>query len=190
MNLPKAKSTKKGVQEQQAENERIRREVNAKKAKDFASKEYPGEKWSNPEPGIFVSEHQGRDKKILEKELVSARILKSKGSTVYILPENSRNQTKKVDAIVNGDYMELKTVIGGLNSVQKRFLESREQSRNVFINVTSNLERRKVINQIAGARQGPQYGKYNRFKGGKIIIKLKDRENLIYLNVDSLKWEK
>jgi hypothetical protein len=104
------------------------------------------------------------------------------------LPENSRDKSKKVDAIVDGDFMELKTVTGGLNALQKRFLESRAQSRNVFINILSNLDKRDVINQIAGARQGPKYSDYNRFEGGKVIIKLKDQDKLIYLNVDGLKW--
>jgi hypothetical protein len=81
-------------------------------------------------------------------------------------------------------------VTGDLDAVQKRFLESREQCQNVFINILSDLQKHDVINQIAGARQGPKYAKYNRFSGGKVIIKLKARESLIYLNVDGLKWKK
>jgi hypothetical protein len=31
------------------------------------------------------------------------------------------------------------------------------------------------------------YAHYNRFKGGRIILKIRGQENLIYLNVDDLK---
>jgi hypothetical protein len=190
MNLPSASDKNARLKQQQKAREQRRIDSNAEKAMQLAEQTYPGEKWNKPEERIFVSERSGRDNEKLEKELAAARILKATGNTIYLLPENSRDPSKKVDAIVNSVFMELKTVRGGLNSVQKRFLESRSQSRNVFINITADLKKNEVVNQIAGARQGPKYAKYNRFSGGRVIIKLKDRDSLIYLNVDGLKWSK
>jgi hypothetical protein len=37
------------------------------------------------------------------------------------------------------------------------------------------------------ARNGPEYAKYNRFGGGKIILKIRGQTSLTYLNVDDLK---
>ncbi|MDR3200558.1 MAG: hypothetical protein LBT68_03765 [Spirochaetales bacterium] len=166
---------------------------NSRKAKALADKAFPDEKWEKAGERIFIAQNRGSkevDKKNLEKEIAAARILESQGSVVYLLPENSRDTSKKVDAIADGDFMEIKTITGGLNAVQKRFLESREQSKNVFIHILSDLSRQDVINQIAGARQGKKYSRYNRFEGGKVILKIKGRETLIYLNVDNLKWKK
>ena len=45
---------------------------------------------------------------------------------------------------------------------------------------------------LYGARNKPNtanirgYAHYNKFKGGRIILKIKGQENLIYLNVDDL----
>jgi hypothetical protein len=43
------------------------------------------------------------------------------------------------------------------------------------------------MSALYGARNSHEYGEYNRFSGGKIVLKIKGQTNLIYLNVDDLK---
>jgi hypothetical protein len=40
---------------------------------------------------------------------------------------------------------------------------------------------------LRGARNGEDYQKHNKFKGGKVILKVKGRQSLIYLSVDDIK---
>jgi SPP1 gp7 family putative phage head morphogenesis protein len=179
----------KNIKLQKEAEEQKRRNNNSRKAKIFVNKEFPDELWKKLEDGIFLSStrHIG-ERSNFKKEMDQAKILKSFGGTVYLLPEGQTGG-KKADAIVNGEYMEFKRVTGGLNALMNRFLESRGQSKNVFIKVDSELLKQDVITSLAGVRQGPKYGKYNKFKGGKVILKLKNEKNLIYLNVDDLKWK-
>jgi SPP1 gp7 family putative phage head morphogenesis protein len=186
---PPNKTKSKNLKQQNEGKEQKQQESNTRKAKAFADKEFPHEDWKKIEDRIFLSTRRSIGKKSnFGQEIEQARILKAFGSTVYLLPEG-QNGGKKVDAIVNGEYMEFKRVIGGLNALMNRFLESRGQSRNVFIKVDSDLSKRDVITSLSGARQSPKYGKYNKFAGGKIILKLKNEKKLIYFNVDNLKWK-
>jgi hypothetical protein len=81
-----------------------------------------------------------------------------------------------------------------VEDLEIQFLRSRLQAPNTFINLEkSNLTRREIMSTLYGARNKPDteesrgYAYYNRFKGGKIILKIKDIKNLIYINVDDLK---
>jgi hypothetical protein len=116
------------------------------------------------------------------------------GSTVYLVPENRATPRKKFDAIVNGLDFEFKDIGGNVNTLEHQFLRSRSQAPNVFINLEkSNLSRREIISTLYGARNKVEstrshgYAHYNRFSGGRIILKIKDSPNLIYLHVDDLK---
>jgi len=180
------------MQEQETAKEAERRVENARKAKAAAEVEFPGVKWNKVEDGIYQTSIRS------EEELRSARILRDLGSTVYFVPEGSRLPGKKFDAIVNGLHYEFKNVGGNSNTLQRQFLKSRSQAPNVFINLeTSNLTRQEVIGALYTARNSftradPRgniikgYVDSNNFAGGRIIIKLKGQDSLIYLNVDDL----
>jgi SPP1 gp7 family putative phage head morphogenesis protein len=184
MNPPMANTNNEMAKRQQEEQEQRRLEKNREKAQKFAKKEFPNEKWKQESERIYVAEKKKRDANY-KVEMNMARILESKGSTVFILPEDRRSRDKKADAIVNGDYMEFKTVIGGLNSLQHRFLKSRSQSRNVFINIESDLSKSDVVSTLAGTRAGNKYPAHNNFQGGKIILRFRGGK-MLYLNVDDL----
>jgi hypothetical protein len=129
--------------------EKRRREENAKKAKEAASQLFPGEKWEKSEYGIYVSPRLRKN----DDEMNDAKILRDLGSTVYLVPESSRQSGKKYDAIVNGEKMEFKNVGGNANTLIAHFLKSRSQAPNVFINLeTSNLTRREIVSALYGAR--------------------------------------
>jgi len=181
---------------QQAETrEAQQRQENAKKAREAADKLFPDEKWKTVEDGIYLSPRRAVGKNSNYKnELEDAQILKKFGSTVYLSPESRSDPRKKFDAIVNGLKFEFKDIAGNANTLEHQFLRSRSQAPNVFINLEkSNLTRREIMSTLYGARNKPGtekiqgYAHYNRFKGGRIILKIRGQENLIYLNVDDLK---
>ena len=181
---------------QQAETrEAQQRQENAKKAKEVADKLFPGENWKQVEDGIYLSPHRAIGKNSSYKgELKDAQILKRFGSTIYLTPESRSAPGKKFDAIVNGLKFEFKDISGNANTLEHQFLRSRSQAPNVFINLEkSSLTRREIMSTLFGARNKPEtekirgYAHYNRFKGGRIILKIRGQENLIYLNADDLK---
>jgi len=183
------------AQQQTKDREAKRRTDNAKKAKKAADHLFSGEKWKNVEDGIYLSPHRpvGKNSNYRD-ELRDAQILRDFGGTIYLVPESRRQAGKKYDAIVNGLKFEFKNIKGNANTLEIQFLRSRLQAPNAFINLErSNLTRREIMSTLYGARNKPETEKsrgyiyYNRFKGGRIILKIKGKKNLIYLNVDDLK---
>jgi len=172
-----------------------RRADNAKKAREAADQLFPGEKWITVENGIFLSSRRPVGKNSNYKdELRDAQILRNSGSTVYLVPESSRQAGKKYDAIVNGMKFEFKNISGNTNALEHQFLRSRSQAPNVFINLEkSNLTKREIMSTLYGARNKPEtetsrgYAYYNRFEGGRIILIIRGQEDIIYLNIDDLK---
>jgi len=177
--------------QQQAEaREAKRREDNAKKAREAANDLFPGEKWKNVEEGIYLSSRRPIGKhSSYQNELCDAQILRDLGSIVYLAPEIRSDPNKKFDAIVNGMKMEFKNIYGAsFRTLKDHFLDSREQSPNVFINLEkSPLTKHDIINTLYAARNSIDYDRKNKHKGGRIILKIKGQKNLIYLNVDNLK---
>jgi hypothetical protein len=171
-----------------------RRFENAEKAKALADELFLGEKWICVEEGIYLSPRRAVGKKSnYADELRAAQILRDSESTVYLVPESSRQPGKKYDAIVNGLKFEIKTIGGNANTLEHQFLRSRSQAPNVFINLENAiLTRREILSALFGARNKPEtdkihgYAYYNKFQGGLIVIKIKNQENLIYLNVNDL----
>ena len=178
---------------------KLRRE-NARKAREAAGKFFPGEKWQFVEEGIYLSTRRPVGKhSSYQSELRDAQILRDLGSTVYLAPEVRSDREKKFDAIVDGLQFEFKNVGGNVNTLIAHFLKSRSQAPNVFLNLeNSHLTQREAISALYGARNSMActtkggktikgYADYNRFTGGRIILKIKGQESLIHLNVDDLK---
>jgi len=176
-----------------------RRRENARKARKAADKFFPGEKWKQVEEGIYLSSRRPIGKySNYQNELRDAQILRDLGSIVYLVSEPN-TEGRKYDAIVDGLRFEFKNVGGNENTLIAHFLKSRSQAPNVFINLeTSNLTRNEVIRALYSAKNSKThttkrgnlikgYADYNRFSGGRVILKIRDQESLIYLNVDNLK---
>jgi hypothetical protein len=167
-----------------------RRRENAQKAREAAERLFPREHWKKVENGIYRSARRAIGKNSnYPDELRDAQILRDLGSTVYLAPEVRSDPGKKFDAIVNGAMMEFKNMHGASTRTLKgHFLDSREQAPNVFINLEkSPLTRREIINTLYAVRNSLDYGRKNTHKGGRIILKTREEESLIYLNVDDLK---
>jgi len=199
MNPPTARTKNELLNQRAEEKEAKRIADNAKKARQAADREFPGEKWQQIEKGIYKSERRKLEDIVNQNELRDAQILHEFGSTVYLVPHNSRSKIPQYDAIVNGLKMELKNVKGKPGTLESDFLKSRSQAPNVFINLEkSNMTRSEAIEALVRARNSVKridkngkerrgYAEYNRFKGGRIILKLKGHNKLIYLGVDDLK---
>jgi len=167
---------------------------NSKKAREAADRWFPDEKWVQYEEGIYLSQNRpiGNKSNFID-ELRDAQILCSHGSIVYLVPEVRNASGKKYDAIVNGLQFEFKNVSGNSNTLETQFLRSRSQAPNVFINLeNSNLSRNQVMTTLYGARNKADtiyshgYAHYNKFNGGRIVLKIKGHKKLIYLNVNNL----
>jgi hypothetical protein len=171
-----------------------RRAENARRAKEAAELLFPGEEWKQVEDGIYLSPGRPVGKKSnFQDEKRDAQILRNMGSIVYLVPENSRQTGKKYDAIVDGLKYEFKNVAGNANTLEMQFLRSRSQAPNVFINLEkSRLSGREIMSALYGARNKLEtaksrgYAHYNEFQGGRIILKIREQANLIFLNVDDL----
>ena len=168
---------------------------NARKAKEAADALFPGEEWITVEDGIYLSPRRAVGEKSNYKgELRCAQILRDLGSVVYLAPESSRLIGKKFDAVVDGLKYEFKNVSGNESTLEKQFLRSRSQAPCVFINLeNSTLSKKEIISTLYGARNKPEtpkrhgYAHYNKFQGGKIILKIKEQPRLVCINVDDLK---
>jgi hypothetical protein len=173
--------------EKDGKNELFEKSRAAKKAADLL---FPGEKWIKWEDRIFVSSRRKTGKKTnFLDELKDAQILRDFGSTVYLVPENTRSGKKQYDAIVDGLKMEFKNMGGSsTETLIDHFYTSRKQAPNVFLNLeNSPLSKHRVISILIGARNSKKYEKTNLFSGkGKIILKIKNHSNLTYLNVADL----
>jgi hypothetical protein len=197
MKTPSAGTKNESLNQQIEAKKAKRRAENARRAKEAAERLFPGEKWIQEDKGIYVSPRRKRTN--FEEEFRDAQILRNFESTVYLVPENSRQSGRKYDAIINGLQFEFKNVGGNGNTLAAHFLKSRSQAPNVFMNLeTSNLTRREVMGALYGARNSVTrtdrygniikgYAERNKYHGGRIILKLKGHDNLIYLNVDDLK---
>jgi len=164
---------------------------NAQKANEAADRLFPMEKWIKVEDGIYLSPRRAIGKKSnYADELRDAQILRDAGSTVYLVPENSRQVGRKYDAIVDGMTMELKNQHGAsTRTLKEHFLKSREQAPNVFINLEdSPLTRKKILKTLYRSRNSDDYLKKSKDnEGGIIILKINGVDRLIYLDVDELK---
>jgi hypothetical protein len=183
-----SRSGKKTVQQRAEAKEARRKQDNERKTIAAFKNEFPDEKIEQ-DRGVPIASSRDRDADGYKNEIRDAQILQELGNYVILTPELRSNTDKKFDAFVNGLAYEFKNIHGNSpRTLRKRFLESREQAENVFINLEkSKLQRRQIIGILSGVRNGGDYKKYNKHKGGRIILKIRGVNHLIYLNVDDLK---
>ena len=130
---------------------------NAEKTEHIAKELYPHEKWEKLENGIFIAKSRiprsAEQINILEKEVKQARLLVTRGSTVYLLPEiqpPGEKHQKYPDAVVDGQIMEFKTVTGGIRQIEERYKEARAKATNIFMKIDGNLLLDNVTRKLSG----------------------------------------
>jgi hypothetical protein len=158
--------------------------VKSQKAREKAVSLYPSETWREIEERIFIAvsrEPRGKNQRqVLEKELVQARILTARGSTVYFLPEIGPSGQKHPDTITDGYLMEFKTISGSVRQIEKHFKESREKADRVFFKIDSPLTRHAVARKLVGLITAKSYS------GGLVMAYFSESSELYYWDVDSL----
>lgn len=169
--------------------EQQRRVSNARKARELADKEFPGEAWIFIEDGIYRSPRRPIGvKSNYADELRDAQILRDLGSTVYLCPENRYIQGKKYDAIVDGLRMEFKNIGGNSNTLKTQFIRSRKQAENVFLNLeTSAMSKREAVTALYRSKMSEDYAKINAYQDeGWVILKIQGADSLVHIKISAL----
>jgi hypothetical protein len=141
---------------------------NAAKSLALASALFPGEEWVLKEANIWVAEsrlqEEYREKDKWEREMSQVRILTSRGSVAYFLPEKKNEDKGKIyaDAVINGEVTELKTVSGNRSTLGSDFRQGYKQGaalvkgridiekHSVYIRLLSDISPGSVKAKIAG----------------------------------------
>jgi len=142
---------------------------NAKKSFKLASALFPGEEWVFKETNIYVAKsrliQEFQEPSKWEREMSQARILSTRGSVAYFLPEKiteGKAGFRCADTVIDGEIVELKTVSGTRATLSKDFKKGYKQgasltsgqtgiqSHSVFIRLFSDLPIESVKAKIAG----------------------------------------
>jgi hypothetical protein len=148
----------------------LHRLKNAARTRRIAQTLFPDERWIKVEPHIWAAEsrlvERVKEPEKWEKEVSQVRILTSRGSVAYFLPEVERKgETGKMraDLVLDGTILELKTVAGTRETLGYQFRLGYKQGaaltqgrvddiqeHSVFIRLFSDLEIDSVRAKIAG----------------------------------------
>ena len=145
------------------------RRLNAEKSLDLATALFPQEKWISTETNIWVArsrlieEHKEPDK--WKREMTQVRILTSRGSAAYFLPEieiKGITGKKFADLVLDGEITEMKTVSGNRNTLGWDFRQGLKQGKaiiqdspamqthSVYVRLLSDFSIQSVKGKIAG----------------------------------------
>jgi hypothetical protein len=147
--------------------------VNAKKSLALAATLFPLEQWIPTEPGIWVAKSRlaikYREPEKWEREMAQARILTSRSSAAYFLPESEKDgepSKRYPDMVLDGTILEIKTVSGTIKTLGLEFKRGYKQGKSlllanlpanyppqghsVFIHLLSDLKMEAVRAKIAG----------------------------------------
>ena len=130
------------------------------------------------------------DERTLAKEIRQGKVLADTGASVFILPKIRAPDGRYLagpDALVNGILYEFKTVTGGIDKVERRFRESRDQGQNVFIRVMNpDITKHNIIRKMYSVVNDPKYT--GGFKGDLIFsVGQGVNETLYYVKISDLK---
>jgi hypothetical protein len=162
--------------------------IKARRAREKALSLYPLETWREIEEHIFIAESRepkGKNQEqVLEKELIQARILTARGSTVYLLPEIAGPANlgiKHPDAVVDGFIMEFKTITGSIHQVEERFKDSRKKADRVFFKIDAPITQEAVLRKIIDRTRKSAYA------GGMVIAHFTTTGKTYFWDIDRLK---
>jgi hypothetical protein len=141
----------------------------AEKSLTLAKALFPNEEWIPTETNIWVAKtrlsQKKREPEKWEKEMNQVRILTSRGSVAYFLPDIYKQGeigSKSADLVLDGEVVEMKTISGGRATLGGKFKYGYKQgalslknciftkNHSVFIRLLSDLPVGSVKAQIAG----------------------------------------
>jgi hypothetical protein len=144
----------------------LRRLRTAARTRKTAKTLFPTECWIKVESHIWAAQsrlvERTREKEKWNREISQVRILASRGSIVYFLPEKKNEGKMYADTVINGEITELKTVSGNRTTLGADFRQGYKQGaavfqgrtdiqkHSVFIRLLSDLEVDGVRAKIAG----------------------------------------
>jgi len=142
---------------------------NTEKSFTLASKLFPDEEWVLKEPNIYVAKNRlrvpAKERAKLAWEIEQIRILISRDSVVFFLPEQTAADTLGMlyaDTVINGEIVEIKAVSGTRTTLGTEFRKGYKQGaylmqqnpevhrHSVFIHLYSDLSIMSVKAKIAG----------------------------------------
>ena len=142
---------------------------NYRKTLKLAKALFPGEEWIATEHNIWVAKsrlsQKIKEQVKWEKEMSQVRILTSRGSIAFFLPEifiQDGKQELCADLIVDGEVLEMKTITGARATLGSKFSHGYKQGalllnncsitkkHSVFIRLLSDLTIGSVKAKIAG----------------------------------------
>jgi len=142
---------------------------NIQNTQELASRLFPNEQWVPTEANIWVAKTRLIEKFLepekWEREMSQVRILTSRGSIVYFLPEKlaeGEAGLRCADTVIDGEIVELKTVTGTRATLSKDFKKGYKQgaslikdqnnikSHSVYVRLFSDLPVESVKAKIAG----------------------------------------
>ena len=196
-------------EQQHKDSEQTGWEENARRTEAAAKRIFPHEKWVNAASIKFKYQvedldftigfenikvarsrltHRKNDEQILAKEINQGKILTEKGASVYLLPKLKSPDGKYIpgpDALVTGVLFEFKTVTGSIKKVERRFRESREQCKNVFIKIDNpNVSKADVTADIKLILNDK---KYTGGTEGTLIVYLSQSKEIYSMQIKDLK---
>jgi hypothetical protein len=147
--------------------------INSEKSLALASVLFPFEEWIPKEANIWVAKsrlvEEYREPDKWEREMTQARILTSRGSVAYFLPESEKKESpnkRYPDLVLDGTVLEMKSVYGTIKTLGLEFKRGYKQGQSllttnlpahyppqghsVFIHLTSNIKIEAVRAKIAG----------------------------------------
>jgi hypothetical protein len=169
------------------------------KTRKLAKTLFPREKWAKMESHIWVAASRLVEK-VKEpdkwtKEMVQARILTSRGSVAFFLPEQEiKGETGRrcADLILDGIITEMKTVNGRIKTLGWEFKKGFKQGKalverhtdikehSVFIQIQSDLKIEAVKAKIAGELK-------ERTGKGSFICLFENSGDIFYWSYDELR---
>jgi hypothetical protein len=146
---------------------------NAEKSLALAATLFPGEEWVRKEANIWVAKsrlpEEKREPAKWEREMSQVRILTSRGSVAYFLPEvktKVKTSPRCADMVLDGMIFEMKTTGGTRATIGGEFRLAykqgatlagdgpSKQEHSVFLRLLSDLEVDSIRAKIAGELKG------------------------------------
>jgi len=173
--------------------------LNAQKSLTLASILFPYEQWIPKETNIWVAKsrliEEYREPEKWEREMSQVRILTSRGSAAYFLPEleiKGEKGKRCADLVLDGEVLEIKTVTGSRVTLGGEFRLAYKQGaslltgktdtqvHSVFIRLKTNLPLMSVMSKIAGELK-------NRHDHGRFICYFETTEKLYSWTYEELR---